>query len=191
VRIPNADRAVVDPAKLRDYLLSTTHTVGRFKAAFFCGQLGYSAFQLAPSGEGPPRTASFSTRTGWRIERVRPKVRDTSDAGWADRRISGCCQCLDREGRQRFSDVRDCVSGKVAMKFRVLDTVVLDRDLTEHRLKKGDLGAVVEVYEPDALDVEFVTASGRTEALVTLSEKDVRSVADDDLVSVRPARRSA
>ncbi len=77
------------------------------------------------------------------------------------------------------------------MKFRVLDTVVLDRDLAEHRLKKGDLGAVVEVYEPDALDVEFVTASGRTEALVTLSVGDVRSVADDDLVSVRPARRSA
>ena len=77
------------------------------------------------------------------------------------------------------------------MKFRVLDTVVLDRDLAEHRLKKGDLGAVVEVYEPDALDVEFVTASGRTEALVTLSVSDVRSVADDDLVSVRPARRSA
>lgn len=40
--IPNSDRAVIDPAKLRDYLLSRTHPVGRFKAAFFVA-LGYSA----------------------------------------------------------------------------------------------------------------------------------------------------
>jgi len=42
LQIPNADRAVIDPAKLRDYLLSRTHPVGRFKAAFFLS-LGYSA----------------------------------------------------------------------------------------------------------------------------------------------------
>lgn len=38
----NADRAVVDPAKVRDYLLCTGHPVGRFKAALFVS-LGYSA----------------------------------------------------------------------------------------------------------------------------------------------------
>ena len=38
----NADRAVVDPAKVRDYLLSTDHPVGRFKAALFVA-MGYSA----------------------------------------------------------------------------------------------------------------------------------------------------
>jgi len=47
----------------------------------------------------------------------------------------------------------------------------------------------VEVYEPDGLDVEFVTASGRTAALLTLNARDVRPVGDDDLVSVRPSRR--
>lgn len=77
------------------------------------------------------------------------------------------------------------------MTYRVLDTVVLDRDLLNHGLRKGDLGAVVQVYEPDGLEVEFVTASGRTEALVTLNVRDVRPVADDDLVAVRPYRRSA
>ena len=77
------------------------------------------------------------------------------------------------------------------MRYRVLDTVVLDRDLPGHGLRKGDLGAVVEVYEPDGLEVEFVTAAGRTEALVTLTARDVRPVADDDLVSVRSYRRSA
>jgi len=78
-----------------------------------------------------------------------------------------------------------------AMKFKQLDTVVLDRDLPESGLRKGDLGAVVQVYEPDGLEVEFVTASGRTQALVTLRLDDVRAVMDEDLISVRPLRRGA
>ena len=40
--LPNADDAVIEPAKLRDYLLSTVHPLGRFKARFF-GALGFSA----------------------------------------------------------------------------------------------------------------------------------------------------
>ena len=77
------------------------------------------------------------------------------------------------------------------MTYQVLDTVVLARDVDEHGLRKGDLGAVVEVYEPDGLEVEFVTASGRSAALLTLNGRDVRPVSDDDLVSVRPCRPSA
>lgn len=78
------------------------------------------------------------------------------------------------------------------MKFKALDTVVLTKDLPDLGLRRGDLGAVVQVYEPDGLEVEFVTASGRTEALVALTVNDVRSVVDTDLVTVRPFdRRSA
>jgi len=78
------------------------------------------------------------------------------------------------------------------MKYKILDVVVLDRDLPDHALRKGDLGAVVDVCEPDGLEVEFVTASGRTEALVTLKDSDVRPVGDGDLISVRRStRRSA
>ena len=77
------------------------------------------------------------------------------------------------------------------MKFRRLDVVVLERDLPAHGLKRGDLGAVVELYEPDGLEAEFVTASGRTEALVTLTAHDVRAVVENDLVAVRPYLRSA
>lgn len=40
--LPNADEAVIEAAKLRDYLLSPTHPLGRFKARFF-GALGFSA----------------------------------------------------------------------------------------------------------------------------------------------------
>jgi hypothetical protein len=75
------------------------------------------------------------------------------------------------------------------MTYRVLDTIVLDRVLDDHGLRKGDLGAVVEVHEPDGLEVEFVTASGRTAAVLTVKAQDVRPVADDDLVSVRPRAR--
>ncbi len=41
MRLPAADRAYVDPAKVRDYLLSPVHPEGQFKAAFFRA-LGYS-----------------------------------------------------------------------------------------------------------------------------------------------------
>jgi hypothetical protein len=71
------------------------------------------------------------------------------------------------------------------VRYKLLDTVVLDRDLAEHGLRSGDLGAVVFVHEPDGLEVEFVTASGKTQALVTLNVKDVRPVQDNDLVAVR------
>ena len=77
------------------------------------------------------------------------------------------------------------------MKFKELDTVVLDRDVPESGLRKGDLGAVVQTYEPDGLEVEFVTASGRTQALVTLRVGDVRAVIDDDLIAVRPLTQGA
>jgi hypothetical protein len=41
VRLPNSDRGIVDDAKVRDYLLSSSHPVGRFKSAFFT-TLGFS-----------------------------------------------------------------------------------------------------------------------------------------------------
>jgi hypothetical protein len=39
--------------------------------------------------------------------------------------------------------------------------------------------------------VEFVTASGRTTALVSLKTSDVRAIADTDLVAVQTIARSA
>ena len=71
--------------------------------------------------------------------------------------------------------------------FHELDTVVLLRDLPETGLRSGDLGAVVQLYGDEALEVEFVTAAGRTQALLTLSVSDVRPVSDDDLLAVRTA----
>ena len=41
MRLPNAERAIVELRKVRDYLLSPGHPVGRFKALFF-GRLGFT-----------------------------------------------------------------------------------------------------------------------------------------------------
>jgi hypothetical protein len=41
LKLPNIDRALINPEKLRDYLLSPQHPIGRFKAVFFAS-LGYS-----------------------------------------------------------------------------------------------------------------------------------------------------
>jgi hypothetical protein len=78
--------------------------------------------------------------------------------------------------------------------FKELDTVVLVRDLPDSGLRAGDLGAVVQVYSPEAFEVEFVKAAGGTQALLTLRANDLRAVRDDDLLAVRsaePARGAA
>lgn len=44
MKLPGAEHAIVNDAKIRDYLLSPEHPVGRFKAVFF-GTLGYTRDQ--------------------------------------------------------------------------------------------------------------------------------------------------
>ena len=71
------------------------------------------------------------------------------------------------------------------MKFTLLDSVVLNRDVPEHGLRAGDIGAVVELYGTDGVEVEFVRASGQTKALLTLKITDLRPVAESDILAVR------
>ncbi len=71
------------------------------------------------------------------------------------------------------------------MTYRELDTVAVTKDLPALSLKRGDVGAVVQVYSQDALEVEFVTATGATQAVVTLSADSVRPVGRKDLLAVR------
>lgn len=42
MRLPKAELAIIDPRKVRDYLLSSEHPVGRFKAHFFT-RLGFAS----------------------------------------------------------------------------------------------------------------------------------------------------
>ncbi|HMM74216.1 MAG TPA: DUF4926 domain-containing protein [Gammaproteobacteria bacterium] len=63
--------------------------------------------------------------------------------------------------------------------------MVLTEDLAVHGLKRGDIGAVVEVYTPEDFEVEFVTAAGRTQALVSLHATQLRAVSPRDIPAVR------
>jgi len=67
-----------------------------------------------------------------------------------------------------------------------LDTVVLTHDIEEHDLKQGDIGAVVHRYgDGTAFEVEFVTAEGRTVALLTLAKADIRPMGSKEILHVR------
>lgn len=71
------------------------------------------------------------------------------------------------------------------MKIKLFDTVVLQKEIPSKGLCLGDMGAVVELYEPDGLEVEFVTGSGKTQALVTLKSSEVRLINNTDILAVR------
>jgi hypothetical protein len=70
--------------------------------------------------------------------------------------------------------------------FRELETVVLRRDLDDHGLKEGDVGVVVHSYSDGAAyEVEFVTAEGRTVAVLTLDRSEIRLMEDKEILHVR------
>jgi len=70
--------------------------------------------------------------------------------------------------------------------IRELDTVVLAKDLKTYGLKRGDVGAVVHCYaDGKAFEVEFVTGEGKTIAVVTLSEADIRPMRQEEILHVR------
>lgn len=48
--------------------------------------------------------------------------------------------------------------------IRVLDTVALIEDLPDRKLKRGEVGTVVEILAPDVYEVEFSDDDGQTYA---------------------------
>ena len=70
--------------------------------------------------------------------------------------------------------------------IKALDTVVLSRDVPEHGLKRGDIGAVVHCYKSGkGFEVEFITGKGETVAVVTLNKQDVRPMQAKEILHVR------
>jgi Domain of unknown function (DUF4926) len=53
--------------------------------------------------------------------------------------------------------------------MKLLDVVALLQDLPELGLIRGQVGTIVEIYEPDVFEIEFIDSNGRTYALETLS----------------------
>lgn len=70
--------------------------------------------------------------------------------------------------------------------IKELDLVVLTHDFEEYSLKSGDVGTVVHTYEDKkGFEVEFVTAEGKTIAVLTLTTKDIRPFDDAEILHVR------
>lgn len=55
----------------------------------------------------------------------------------------------------------------------MLDVVALIEDLPELGLYRGQVGTIVEVYEPGVFEIEFSDTQGRTYALETLRGEQV------------------
>lgn len=67
-----------------------------------------------------------------------------------------------------------------------LETVVLTHDVPGQGLKEGDIGAVVHRYaDGRAFEVEFVTAEGKTVAVLTLTEADIRAMRSGEILHAR------
>ena len=70
--------------------------------------------------------------------------------------------------------------------MKELDLVVLTHDITKHGLLEGDLGTIVHGYtDGQAWEVEFVTAEGRTVAVLTLTRADIRPMGSQEILHVR------
>jgi hypothetical protein len=52
--------------------------------------------------------------------------------------------------------------------IKLLDVVALLEDLPERGLLRGQVGTVVEVYRPDAFEVEFSNTRGQAYAMLAL-----------------------
>ena len=58
-------------------------------------------------------------------------------------------------------------------RIKLLDTVALLADLPEHKLKRGEVGTVVEILAPHVYEVEFCDEDGQTYAELALRNDQV------------------
>ena len=70
--------------------------------------------------------------------------------------------------------------------IKELDPVVLTEDLPEHGLQAGDVGWVVMIHAGGAgYEVEFVTLTGDTLSVVTVTGESVRSAQATEIAHAR------
>jgi len=70
--------------------------------------------------------------------------------------------------------------------IKELDLVVLNHDIGSYGLKAGDVGTVVHSYADKAgFEIEFLTAEGKTIAVLTLTAADIRPIQRAEILHVR------
>jgi hypothetical protein len=68
-----------------------------------------------------------------------------------------------------------------------LDRIVLTKDLDEIGLEAGDVGTVVTVHDGGrGYDVEFVTLTGDTDVVTTVTADQVRPIDRHEIAHARP-----
>jgi hypothetical protein len=60
--------------------------------------------------------------------------------------------------------------------MKLLDVVALTQDAPALNLCKGQVGTIVEIYEPNVFEVEFVDLQGKTYAVETLNASQLMSL---------------
>ena len=95
MKLPNADLAIVEEAKICDYLLSSSHPVGTAKAEFF-GDFGFTAenwavFAVALRQHGLENEVARSRETGFG---PRYEVDGPLAAGRSGRALAAHPDCL-------------------------------------------------------------------------------------------------
>ena len=70
--------------------------------------------------------------------------------------------------------------------IREHDRVVLTAPLPDEGLEPGDIGAVVHIYpQHAAYEIEFVTLTGKTAAVVTVPANQIRPVGSGEIPHAR------
>ena len=76
--------------------------------------------------------------------------------------------------------------------IRELTEVILECDLPDHGLARGDVGTVVLAHQNgEGFEVEFTTLDGETVAVVTLSASQVRVARSGEIAHVRRLAQAA
>ena len=57
--------------------------------------------------------------------------------------------------------------------MKLLDVVALLEDLPQSKLYRGQVGTIVEIYEPNVFEVEFSDTTGRAYAMETLKAEQL------------------
>jgi hypothetical protein len=58
-------------------------------------------------------------------------------------------------------------------KIKLLDVVALVEDIPTHKLRRGEVGTVVDIFSDGALEVEFADEEGQTYAELALEPEQI------------------
>ncbi len=75
--------------------------------------------------------------------------------------------------------------------IKELDSVVLTEDIARHGLKRGDVGTVVLLHGDAGYEVEFVSLTGETLAVVSVAADQVRPIGEREIAHARAVEGTA